>query len=891
MRKDNFWYNLNQHEIFEKLDTRISGLLDEEVRERQKNTGFNQIKIKKSFSAVEILVSQFKSILIYILLGAAFLSFLLADFVDCAIILVVIVINVIFGFFQEYRAQKILEKLQQVIVTSAVVIRNDEELKINAEQLVPGDVVVLAEGDKIPADIRLLEVTDFKVSESILSGESQPVEKTNTVLKGELILPDQRNMAFMGTLTLTGHALGVVVATGGNTFFGKISESIAKIKHEPTPLQYKIDKFSHKLVYLILAISFIIFVWGVKNAIPKTQMLVTAVAIAVSAIPEGLVVITTIVLALGMKNILEQQAVVRRLVAAETLGSTTVICVDKTGTLTLGQLKLEQVITEGYQADISKYLSPEISKEGAEELLLILKISTLCNNAHKNPENETNQKFTGDPLEQAILEAVQPLGFLKENLEKETPRLDELPFNYQNKFMATLHQFDRQHNIVYLKGAPEAVMALCRYAYINKNKDHVHQELTIGYLDKIKHDLNELARQSLRVLAVAYKKVPQDQTSFDQIKLDEFIVVGLLGFKDPLRKDSEAMISATQKAGMKPVIITGDYKLTAKAVAEELGMDIKEENIMDGEELEKITESKLIEKIKDIKIYARVVPEQKLKIVKAWQNLGEVVAMTGDGVNDAPALKKADIGIALGSGTEVAKEAADIILLDNNFAVIVNAIREGRIILENLKRIIIYYMSDAFAEIIIISVSLFLNWPLPLLAAQIIWVNLVDDTLPSLALTQEHPQKDLLKEKPIKKNSPIVNKQTALLISFISLIDALGVIFLFDFYYRLTGDLIYARTVAFATLGIETLIYIFSIKDLNNSLNIKNILNNIYLLISIIFGIFLQIMAVHYGFFQKIFETVDLKFSSWFFIFLVSFAILGLTEAVKYLFRKYKKII
>ena len=857
------WYNLTQEDIFEKLGTSKNGLTLEEVAKRQKQSGPNKLPAMKRETRLFLFLKQFKSSLVYILLIAAIISMFLGDYIDAGVIMLAVIINVVIGFYQENKAQTALSALNKIVVNQCKVTRNNHQQEINTDELVPGDIVFLGAGDKVPADLRLFKVNNLKINEAPLTGESVEVAKTNKTLSGDLIIADQINMAFMGTQVTQGGALGVVVGTSEKTALGKIAQLVATTENLITPLQRKLNIFAKKISLLVLGICALIFLIGLLSGYGFTQIFTTAVAIAVSAIPEGLLVVVTMILAVGMQKILREKTLVKHLLAAEILGSTSVICTDKTGTLTEGEMRIVEVATMDYNLNL---LSHEQSKDKAmgEELIELLEIGVLCNNAYiENPEAGLAHRIVrGNPTEKALLMAGANIGLDKYTLEEQEPRLDEIPFDSQWKYMLTLNQGRTAYNTVYIKGAPEIILNFSQYLYSTKGPDN-----KIG-IDKNREQkligiYEEMSRRGLRVLAAGYKKVSPGIKSLKGVTMDNFIFVGLLGLKDPIRAGIKETIKDAGRAGIKTIMITGDHKLTATAIAQELELAHGAKNIINGEKMDKLNQSQLLEIIDDLTVYARVTPKHKLKIVKAWQEKGKVVAMTGDGINDAPALKRANIGIAVGSGTDVAKETADAILLDNNFKTIIAAVKEGRVIFDNIKKVILYFLSDSFSEMIIITVSLFLGWPLPLLATQIIWINLIDDTFPALAMTQEPAEKDIMKQKPRGIKEPILDNESKFLISLISILSAVGSLFFFYHWHHQFGEIDMARTMAFTFLAISTLIYVFSIRTLNKPLWQTNPLANKFLVGAVIIGLGLQAMAIYNPFLQSIFHTMPLGLFEW----------------------------
>jgi len=894
------WWALNLREVLDRLSSTEKGLPQDEVEKRQKKYGLNVLPKKEEIKPVDILWSQVKSSLVVVLLIAALVSLILGDLINAGVILLAVIINIMVGFWQEFKTSRALEALQKVVVNFAKVLRDGEEKLIKTQELVPGDIVLLSAGDKVPADLRLFKINDLRVNEAVLTGESEPREKDSKVLAAETVLAERINMAFMGTIVSQGNAQGIVVEIGKNTTLGKIAQLVAGVKEEKTPLQKKLDKFAVFLTRAILAIAGFVFVLGLIFGHSFREMFVTSVAIAVAAIPEGLAVTVTVVLAIGMQRILKQNALVKRLLEAEILGSTNVICVDKTGTITEGNMQVVKIVTEDMNIDLKTGL-PELTPEAAEEQLFLLRIGVLCNNAYiaQKEEKLKIDYLVGNLTERALLLAGYHMGLDKDSLEKQTPRLDEIPFDSRYKFMMTLHQFDEAHNIIYLKGAPEKVLLFSNFIYSHHIKRHL--ELNAYRREKFIKIYEDMSKQGLRVLALAYKKIPKDikaitndpeakeprahQTMSDLYT--NFVLVGLVGMKDPIRENVKETTLITKKAGINTVMITGDNRFTARVIAKEIGLEIKDGSILEGEELEKISETNLKEKVKDIKVYARTTPEQKLKIVRAWQDQGAVVAMTGDGINDAPALKQADIGVALGTATDVAKEAAGMILLENNFRTIVEAVRQGRIIFENIKKIVLYFLSDSLAEVLIIITALVFKWPLPILASQIIWVNLIDDTFPALALTQDPATHDVMQDKPIKKESNILNLESKALIALISVVTALFSVFTFWLFWQKSEvNLDLARTLTFAVLGTSSLFYVFSVRNLKKPIWQTKIFNNWFLNGGIVLGAFLQVIAIYHPFLQNIFKTVPLSVWHWFYITIVGLLVIGAIEMVKWLFNK-----
>jgi len=891
------WWAFSIADTLKRLDAIENGLTSEEAFDRQKNKGKNVLPEAKKNGLLLILKNQFNSPVIIVLIAAGMISFAIGDIVDSTVIFLGVAVNLIVGFWQEMKAEHALESLQKVAANFAKVLRDNKEELIKAEELVPGDIIFLSPGDKIPADARLIKAENLKVNEAILTGESNPRNKSVRVLAPDTILAERDNLVFRDTMILIGEGVAIVTETGEGTEIGRIALLLSRVVEEPTPLQKKMNRLAKFLTKLILMIVFVIFIAGLIMGRNFEEIFTTAVAIAVAAIPEGLAVIVTVILAIGMQRILKYNALVRNLLGAEILGSTEVICVDKTGTITEGKMQVAKIATENNFFDWRE--NTELTPAEAEERIYLLQIGFLCNNAKILTDEEGKEKIVADATESALISAGQSLGLEKKELEKIYKRIDTIPFDSNYKFMMTLHHFSETENVIYLKGAPEKVLFFSNYVYAHDTKHHL--ELNSYKREKILRIYEQMSRDGLRVLALGYKKVKKEITAIARNinPVNEsiyqpmaeiytnFIFVGLIGLKDPLRPGVKETIKSAKDAGIKTVVITGDNKYTAETIGREAGLEINDGHILEGDILEKMTETELKSKVKDIKIYSRATPEQKLKIVKAWQDNGVVVAMTGDGINDAPALKQANIGIALGGATDVAKEASDIVLLDNNFSTIIAAVEQGRIIFANIKKTVLYLLSDAFTEITIVVLSLIFKWPLPILASQIIWVNLIDDTLPALALTQDNEDGTLDKKCGVDRE--ILDKENKFLIMTISFFTALAVLFIFWIFYQGKEDnLDLARTAAFISLGLDSLFYIFSVRNLKKPIWQTKFLQNKFLLAGVAIGIFLQLIAVHNSFFQGIFGTVDLNLMQWIFIILINFIVLGIIEGIKWMFNKKK---
>jgi len=721
----------------------MEGLTSSRAQELLEKYGLNELRTKKQVSGLKIFLSQFTSPLIYVLVFAGLVTLFLKDFTDSLVIFAAVAINTALGFSQEFKAQKTLRALKSLLAPKAKVIRNGRQQIIYARLLVPGDLVVLTIGDRVPADGILVEATDLTVNEAILTGESTPAKKfqiPNSKFQKNSKLQNQNlkkeNLVFAGTTVVTGIGKMVVTKTGMETEMGKIGKAVEEVGEEKTPLQIELGKLAKILATLVGIITLGIFVLGEIRGYPALQMFTTSVAVAVAAIPEGLVVTLTVILALGMQRILRQKAVVRRLLAAETLGSVTVICADKTGTLTEGKMRVIKALTNDQRP---------MTKD------LLLKAAVLCNDMR-------------DPLETAMMKwAEENLKFLPagrqgkiENLKSDYPRIDEIPFSPKTKIIATLHQnkFGAGQALLFVSGAPEVVISKC--------------QMSNGKWQIWRKRFEEYGRKGYRLVGFAYKKFENWKLKIENSDLKNLVWLGILVYEDPPRKGVKEALEECQKAGIKVKVITGDYLPTALALLAKLGLDGKKHSLT-GEELEKISEEELRQRVKDIVLFARTDPQQKLKIVRALRQNGEVVAMMGDGVNDAPALKQADIGIVVSEASDVARETADMVLLDSNFATIVHAVEEGRNIFENVKKVCLFLLSDSFAEVILIGGAILLGLPLPVTAAQILWVNLIEDSLPAIALAFEPKERRLMSQPPRPKNAPILDSELKFLIFIIGI--------------------------------------------------------------------------------------------------------------------------
>ena len=842
------WHTLRKEEVLKNLETDEKlGLSENEVIRRQEKYGKNRLNEKKKESFFIRFLKQFNDFMIIILIVASIISALVSkmqgenDYVDSIIIIGIVVFNALMGVIQEAKAEKSIEALKQMTPQLAKVIRNGKTITINAEELVKGDIIDLEAGNYVPADCRILESHNLKIEESSLTGETEPATKESEILcKKDVPLGDMKNLGFMASITVSGHGRAVVTETGMDTKVGQIADMIMNDETPETPLQKRLGEVGKILGIACLAICIIIFVIGLIKKIEPIEMFMTSVGLAVAAIPEGLPAIVTIMLSIGVTKMAKKNSIIRKLPAVETLGSSSVICSDKTGTLTQNKMKV---------VDIK-----------SKDKKFIIELATLCTDCEINVENG-NFIVSGEPTEKAIVESGMSSNIIKNNLEKIMPRVNESPFDSNRKMMTTIHKIGTKYRVI-TKGAPDVLLQRCS-TQIN-NTTNINN-ITIQNLEisKIQLDNKQMAQEALRVIAVAYKDLDYIPSKLDSTNIeDNLTFVGLIGMIDPPREGVKEAVQTCKKAGIKTVMITGDHLETAKAIAKDLGIYTSKDKAITGQELDKISQNQLEKNIKDYSVFARVTPEHKVRIVKAWQKNDAVVAMTGDGVNDSPALKNADIGIAMGkNGTDVAKNAADIILTDDNFVTIVEAVKQGRNIYDNIKKAIHFLIATNIGEIVTIFIGLILGVKSPLLAIQLLWINLVTDSLPAIALGLGRPEKNIMNRKPINSKKGIFadglwNKiiLEGMMIGSLTLVAfSIG-----NKYYGLEVG----RTMAFLAIGLLELIHSFNVET-DSSIFEVGFLNNKYLAGSFILGIFIQVIVVFVPFLANIFDVVSLDTTQW----------------------------
>ena len=893
------WWNKDIEYTVQALSTDINRGLDQEsIKTKLAEFGPNKLRESKGPSALSIFVEQFQDFIVWVLTGAALVSGFLREWVDALAIIAIIILNAILGFIQEFRAEKSLAALKKLSSPFSKVIRDGQSHLIPSSEIVPGDLIELEAGDNVPADSRIVWLTsNFSAQEASLTGESNPVFKTNLTLNEEGVpLAERANMAYFGTSISSGKARAIVTETGMNTELGKIAGMIQDIPKETTPLQKKLDEFGRWIVYLCFVLVGMVFFLEWLRGGKLIDVFLTAVSLAVAAIPEGLPAVVTIALALGVQRMVKRHALIRKLPSVETLGCATVICSDKTGTLTKNEMtvraiyaggNLFQVTGTGYEPkgdfSLNEY---KIAVKDFPDLIKTLDLCVLCNGA-RITRDKNNYKVVGDPTEGALLTAAAKAGISRSDKEKDLPFLDEIPFDSQRKMM-TMIRGTGKRPVAFVKGAPDVLLKNCEK--IEKGSEA--RTLTNSDREEILKINDTLAGSALRVLAVAYRELNEEyKTGADSVSIERGLTfMGLVAMIDPPREEVRDAIAKCKAAGIKTVMITGDHKNTAVAVAKELGFFSDNSIALTGEELDAIGEEEFASRIEKIPVYARVSPEHKLRIVRAWKRRGDIVAMTGDGVNDAPALKESDIGIAMGiTGTDVTKEVSDMVITDDNFASIVSAIEEGRGIYDNIKKFIHYLLSCNAGEILVMFTASLIGLPTPLLPIHILWINLVTDGFPALALGVDPVSPDIMERMPRHKNEGVLTKKGAMTMltqgSFIAFCSLLA--FVLVLFIEKEG-LARARTAAFIVLSCSQLFHSFNCRSAVDSLFKIGIFTNKKLIFAALISFFLQMSAVYVPFAQKIFKTEPLGLFDWVLVITISSFPLWAMEIVK-AFGKIKK--
>ncbi|MGV3270471.1 calcium-translocating P-type ATPase, SERCA-type [Bacillus siamensis] len=865
------FHEMGQTDLLKATNTSIKqGLTEKEVKKRLEKHGPNELQEGKRTPAIVVFFAQFKDFMVLVLLVATLISGFLGEYVDAVAIMAIVFVNGVLGFFQERRAEKSLHALKELSTPYVSALRDGSWKKIQSKELVPGDIVKFSSGDRIGADVRIVEAKSLEIEESALTGESIPVVKqADKLRKPDVSLGDINNMAFMGTIVTRGSGVGVVVGTGMNTAMGKIADMLESAGNLSTPLQRRLEELGKILIIVALLLTVLVVAVGVLQGHELYSMFLAGVSLAVAAIPEGLPAIVTVALSIGVQRMIKQKSIVRKLPAVETLGCASVICSDKTGTLTQNKMtvthmwsggKTFKVSGIGYEpAGVFTRDEREIKPKDEKMLEQMLVFGALCNTSEIELK-DGHYVLDGDPTEGALLTAARKGGYSNDWLSEQYRVVAEFPFDSVRKMMTVIAEDKEKKRFVITKGAPDVL--------IERSSHMMHGGRSAPFSEEKKAEaeavLKELASQALRTIAIAYKPLnPGEKPTMEQAEKN-LTILGLSGMIDPPRPEVRQAIKECREAGIKTVMITGDHVETAKAIAKDLRLLPKKGRVMDGKTLNKLSEKELTETVDDIYVFARVSPEHKLKIVKAFQENGHVVAMTGDGVNDAPAIKQADIGVAMGvTGTDVAKEASSLILVDDNFATIKSAIKEGRNIYENIRKFVRYLLASNVGEILVMLFAMLLALPLPLVPIQILWVNLVTDGLPAMALGMDQPEDDLMRRKPRhQKEGVFARKLGWKVVSRGFLIGAATILAFIVVYHRNPENLPYAQTVAFATLVLAQLIHVFDCRS-ETSVFSRNPFENIYLLGAIVSSVFLMAIVIYYPPLQPIFKTVPITPGDW----------------------------
>jgi len=875
------WHSIPIDEVLSELKSGQDGLNSDDAARRLSEYGPNQLESPSKPSPLKIFLGKFKDYMVLVLIFAALISYVAGESTNAYVILGIVILVAIIGFIQEYKAERAMEALREMVAPEADVMRDGKMSTIAASDLVPGDMVFLEAGDKVPADARIVEETALQVIEASLTGESLPIKKSKEPQPEGANLADRKNMVFMGTIVSYGNCRAIVTATGLATELGRISGMIKHRQADP-PLKIKLEQLAKRQALLVFAIAAIVFVLDASRGSPVMDSLIAAIALAVAGVPEALPFVVTLSLAFGTQAMARKNAIIRRLPAVETLGSTTVICTDKTGTLTTGEMTLREVQTfrtidvdgPGYTPEGSFSEQGRLIDPQEEDLVRLLKIGTLTNNADIEKANG-NWRIVGDPTEGAIIVAAKKAGIL-DTIRKSCTRIVEYPFDSDRRRMTTVDEVLGEGKIVSMKGSPETVLGKCSHIARADGVLPLTEEDKKMILDRA----DGMAGRALRVLAFAGKTLDStDPLEMDFVESD-LIFAGLAGMMDPPRKEVMDAISVSKRAGIRTVMITGDHRLTARAIGKEL--DIGNGEVIEGSDLEKMSEEELQARIDEVSIFARVTAEHKVRIVEALKKRGNIAAMTGDGVNDAPALKAADIGIAMGkTGTEVTKEASDMVIADDNFATIVGAVLEGRRIYDNIRKGTTYLLAVSFAELATIFVAVILGYPIPLLAAQILWINVVAEEFPAIGLALEPAHAQIMTKKPRDPKESMPSR--SLLIYTLGIAGAIvtGTLGLYMVSLEMGQDLSYARTMAFVGLGFFTVYNAYSCRSLDESIFQMNPLGNKPLLLGIAGSIFSILAVVYIPFMQSIFQTRPLTSESWVMVLGVGLLVVVAAEVMK----------
>lgn len=899
------WWHQDIDSVVEHFHTNLdTGLTEQQVQQQQTRVGLNELEQAEARSPLRLFAQQFQGFVIWVLIGAALVSALVGEGIDAAIIGAIVVLNAILGFVQEFRAEKSLAALKKLASPNSQVLREEQHQEVPSAQLVPGDVIELEAGDNVPADCRVVWVSSgFAVQEASLTGESLAVEKDVEPLEAEVALADRINLVFMGTSVTHGRAKAVVVATGMSTELGKIADMMAEIEDEMTPLQRKLEEFGKGIVVVCLILVSLIFVMGWLHGGVLKEIFLTAVSLAVAAIPEGLPAVVTIALALGVQRMVKRNALIRKLPSVETLGCTTVICSDKTGTLTRNEMTVQKVYAgqQWFEVSGSGYEPKgEFTLAGAAvavtdhpDLVMTLKTGVLCNGA-RLVEDDEGYDIIGDPTEGCLLTAGAKANFTRESLDDDNPVVDEVPFDSERRKMSVVCRSEGKL-VAYVKGAPDEMLKDCTHYQEAGQARALTEQVKTTIMDAN----SELADQAMRVLAVAYRALDEGMTEFEVETVEkELVFVGLFGLMDPPREEVKLAIRECAGAGIRPVMITGDHKKTAVAIAKQLAFFGPESLALSGAEVDQLSDEALRDQVEKIAVYARVSPEHKLRIVRAWRDRGQIVAMTGDGVNDAPALKEADIGVAMGiTGTDVTKEVADMVITDDNYTSIVAAVEEGRGVYDNIRKFVHYLLSCNAGEIMLMFVASLFGLKAPLMAVHILWINLVTDGLPALALGVERIDPGLMTRPPRPTDESVVTRNGGLIMLAQAALMAACVLGAYIFAGRHYGGLGYdpeillskSRTIAFAALACCQLFHAFNCRNLRESLFKIGPFGNVKLLVAVSISFLLQVAVVHVPLMQGWFRTQALTISEWGWILLVSSIPLWGVELGKFVMKQLRR--
>lgn len=851
------WHNKSVKEIATILNSDANlGISEREVDSRREKYGENKIAKAKKFSLIKTFFSQFNSPLIYVLLIAVGITFAMGEYIDALVIFLATLTNTIFGFFEEMKVSKVFDELNSALKTTTTVIRSGQKREKFQEEVVVGDLIILKVGDKVPADGRVVFSENLQVSEAILTGESEASPKITRKLSSDKALADRENMVYAGSLVEAGKGLFLVTAVGQSTEVGGIANLLEITEELKSPLQNKIAKLSKFIGLIIISLVGILFVGGLLRGDSFLETFQASVAVAVGGVPESLPIVVTVILAIGIERLLRKKGLVRRMNSVETLGSASIICLDKTKTLTQGKMKLEKMI--------------------ADNKTLATKIGIICNEAYiENPEESfENWIVNGSPTDKALFLMGAEKKIFQKSFSEKNQEILKFSFDFHYKFQASLIK-EGEKLFIYVTGAPEKVLE--------------RSANQIGWEEKSE----KLAEEGLRIIGLAYKEIKKAPENPEELlkEIKDLIFVGLVGFKDPLRAEIKNAIDKARKAGIEPIIITGDQIKTALFVAKEAGLQIGIHQVLEGRDLDGMNDSQLKKTVHNFKIYVRAEPRHKIRIVKAWQQNGKIVAMVGDGANDAPAIKQADIGIAVGSGTEIAKEAADIILLNDSFDIIIEAIAEGRTILNNLRKSIAYILSDSFASLIVVGISkLVFGWPLPILPVQILWNNFIEDTFPTIAYAFEPAEKGTMQKKAEDIKIGILTKEMKILIFLVGIIEQFIILFMFWLLWgKLGWDINYVRTLMFGFFALDTAFVVYSFKNLNRNIWEIDLLNNKWLNGASVFVILAFLSTIYVPFLQVLIKTTQIDLKGWLIMAGIIVANISMIETTKYIIIRKKQ--